>query len=519
MPVTTSQPATTALVVGCVSFALFLTSFVGNALTVAVPTFVALYHCPPHVVTLATSGYATALACILLPASLWAKRVGNQHLFKLGLISCTVTTLLIPFAPTVWFLLLGRLLQGAGAALCLSTGMALISEHVKASQRFGAIGLAVCLTYVGVSSALSLSGLIIDHIGYEWLFYGSAVGFALLSLAARKLPPSTLPKVHELRLPRTKITLFALGIGLFLLSLTTLATQPLAPYGLIGAVLIIAFVAQRDCALSARHGLHAAARSAEADGVEPEAQGAEANAQSGARAPLPVIPVHFLGHNRAFLACFLVSVSAYFSVMAEPVLLALFSQFTLGLSASVAGFIVVVQPITIAVVSALTGRLTRYLSGNAVVTLGLIIQTLALSSFVVIDESTTPLGLIVRQLLVGTGFALFSAPNTTLLTFAVGKANLALASSTQQVGRALGQAASLALVSLIVSAVVTAAPDSAIYPTQFAEATVIILALSASCGLLGIAASSWGWFLARTKTEADVPQNAAVELRPAVVAE
>ena len=29
MPVTTSQPAATALVVGCVSFALFLTSFVG----------------------------------------------------------------------------------------------------------------------------------------------------------------------------------------------------------------------------------------------------------------------------------------------------------------------------------------------------------------------------------------------------------------------------------------------------------------------------------------------------------
>ena len=210
--------------------------------------------------------------------------------------------------------------------------------------------------------------------------------------------------------------------------------------------------------------------------------------------------MHFLRHTPACLACFLVSVTAYFSVMAEPVLLALFSQFTLGLPASIVGFIVVVQPVTIALVSTLTGHLTRYLSGNAVVTLGLIIQTIALGSFVFIDENTTPLGLIVRQLFVGTGFALFSAPNTTLLTFAVGKANFALASSTQQVGRALGQASSLALVSLIIAAVVTAQPDSALYPVQFAEATVIILAISAISGLLGIAASGYGWYLSRNKT-------------------
>lgn len=499
---TASEPTAvvpTWLVVGCVSLCLFLTSYVGNALTVAVPYFVELYHCPPHIVTLATSAYATALACVLLPASILARHFGNKRIFVYGLIGCVLFTALIPLSPTVWCLFLGRFFQGASAALCLSTAMAIISEQVPSKQRFGAIGIAVCLTYSGVSLSLSFSGVIIDNIGYEWMFYCSAVAFALVLAVATKLPRSQVHAVQT-RLPLTKIALFALAIGLFLLSLTTLATQELASYGLLVAVLVLALVAHHDYRLSKRFGLHHHATAAGESKPELKSQRESAPVEV-------VIPVHFLTHNRAFLACFLVSVTAYFSVMAEPVLLALFSQFTLGLSATTAGFIIVVQPITIALVSACTGRLTRYLSGNTVVTLGLIIQTIALGSFVFIDETTTPLDLIIRQLFVGTGFALFSAPNTTLLTFAVGRANFALASSTQQVGRSLGQAASLALVSLTISAVVTALPNTELYRLQFADASVLILAISALSGLLGIVSSVFGWYVAKHAKAQQISQR------------
>lgn len=489
----------TWLVVGCVSLCLFLTSYVGNALTVAVPYFVELYNCPPHIVTLATSAYATALACVLLPASILARHFGNKRIFVYGLLGCVLFTALIPLSPTVWCLFLGRFFQGASAALCLSTAMAIISEQVPSKQRFGAIGIAVCLTYSGVSLSLSFSGVIIDNIGYEWMFYCSAVAFAVVLAVAAKLPRSQVQAVQT-RLSLTKIALFALAIGLFLLSLTTLATQELASYGLLVAVLVLALVAHHDYRLSKRFGLHHHATAAAESKPELKSQRESAPVEV-------VIPVHFLTHNRAFLACFLVSVTAYFSVMAEPVLLALFSQFTLGLSATTAGFIIVVQPITIALVSACTGRLTRYLSGNTVVTLGIVIQTIALGSFVFIDETTTPLDLIVRQLFVGTGFALFSAPNTTLLTFAVGRANFALASSTQQVGRSLGQAASLALVSLTISAVVTALPNTELYRLQFADASVLILAISALSGLLGIVSSVFGWYVAKHAKAQQISQR------------
>ena len=142
--------------VGCVSLCLFLTSYVGNALTVAVPYFVELYHCPPHIVTLATSAYATALACVLLPASILARHFGNKRIFVYGLIGCVLFTALIPLSPTVWCLFLGRFFQGASAALCLSTAMAIISEQVPSKQRFGAISF---LSKYQANSALEPSVL------------------------------------------------------------------------------------------------------------------------------------------------------------------------------------------------------------------------------------------------------------------------------------------------------------------------------------------------------------------------
>ena len=125
------------------------------------------------------------MACFLLPASLLAKRFSNRTIFLLGLSSCAVITALIPLSPTYLILVLGRILQGAAASMCLATGMALISNHVPTSKRYIAIGIAVCLTYTGVSSSLSFSGVMIDklwlpvHVLCCQLSYGSFINLSL----------------------------------------------------------------------------------------------------------------------------------------------------------------------------------------------------------------------------------------------------------------------------------------------------------------------------------------------------
>lgn len=489
------RPST--FVVGCVSASLFLTSYIGNALTVAVPFVAKRFDALPQFATYIVSAYAIALACFLLPASLLARRYGNKKIYVIGLICCAVISLALPFSPNLWFLIACRGLQGAAAALCLSTAMALIAEHLKNNQRYLAIGIAVGCTYTGVSTALSLSGYVIDNFGYEVLFFASGACLTLLSSAAFLLPAA--PQQAEAQLesaggnklasavPLTKTAIFVCGLTLTLASLSALASLSLAKYGLVVGCFLIALVLLLD---------------------RKDARAQAANAEQGlAPARQVLIPIDLLLTNKAFCYSFLVSVTAYVSVMAEPVLLAMFAQFTLKMSAAQTGLIVVAQPVTIAVVSTFIGVLTKLLGGARVVTLGLIIQTLALASFVFLDENTTAWDLLIRQLFVGTGFAMFSAPNTTLITLSVNKELYALASSMQQLGRGIGQSCSYALVTVIISLMTTVKPGDISYAAQFADASVVILSISALLGVAGVVFSYLSQQAAKAQSQQAETEN------------
>lgn len=459
------RPST--FVVGCVSASLFLTSYIGNALTVAVPFVAQRFDALPQVATYIVSAYAIALACFLLPASLLARKYGNKKIYTLGLICCSVVSLALPFSPSLWILIACRGLQGIAAALCLSTATALIAEHLNSHKRFLAIGIAVGCTYTGVSTAFTLSGSLLDLFGYEVLFFVSGACFTLLSLASLLLPES--PKTTNTEqersvssLPVAKIAIFVFGLTITLASLSALASFSLAKYLLVVGCFLIAIVVLLD---------H---------------NDFKFNLHSTQTHHQVLIPIDLLINNKAFCYSFLVSVTAYVSVMAEPVLLAMFAQFSLKMSATQTGFIVVAQPITIAIVSTFIGFLTNLLGGARVVTLGLIIQTLALASFVLLNENSTAFDLLIRQLFVGTGFAMFSAPNTTLITLSVSKDFYALASSMQQLGRGIGQSCSYALVTVLISLMTTVKPSDVSYPSQFADASVVILAISALLGLFGV---------------------------------
>lgn len=491
------------LVVTLSGFALFLCSYISNALSVAIPHVATHYGALPQEASYAVSAYTIALACFLLPSSLLARVFNNRIIFIIGALSCGLVSVLLPQSPSLFVLVVGRVIQGACASLMLATAMALISTYVNKDKRFVAIGIAVCLTYIGVSLSLSTSGFITELWGYEVMFYGSGIALLVLGLAALNLRSESHndkeqdcfeshkeavgtkkavfvePKFTFSRGLIAKTLVFVAGIGCSLFSLSALSQRSYAIYLLILGVVLIGIVLYFDYQKYLEH-----KRELKALNIEGELVAHPALKRY--RPHEILIPVHILLHNKAFTLGFLVSFFSYISVMAEPVLLALFSQLTLGLSASISGVIVVVQPITIAIVSFFTGRIVKALGGPVVVTLGLVIQTATLLSFAFIDETTTVQGLIIRQLLVGTGFALFSAPNTTLMTLSVKEEHYALASAMQQLGRTIGQATSYALVTLLLSALVHATPKTFEYAIEFANASVVILVISASLGFAAI---------------------------------
>jgi EmrB/QacA subfamily drug resistance transporter len=184
---------------------------------VALPTIDTDLHASLPLLELVVSGYATAYALLLVLGGRLGDSVGRKRLFLIGMAAFTVTSLACGLAPSAVFLVVGRVAQGASAALMVPQVLATIQaattgeRRTRALGRYGATGgLAAVLGQV-------LGGLLvsanIDGLGWRPIFLVNVpIGLAGLVLAKRYVPDTR----HGAPAPID-------GPGTILLGLTVLA--------------------------------------------------------------------------------------------------------------------------------------------------------------------------------------------------------------------------------------------------------------------------------------------------------
>lgn len=160
---------------------------------VALPTIDADLHASQSMLELVVSGYATAYALLLVLGGRLGDSLGRKRLFMIGMAAFTVTSLACGLAPTALALVIGRIAQGASAALMVPQVLATIQaattgeRRTRALGRYGATGgLAAVLGQV-------LGGLLvsanIDATGWRPIFLVNVpIGLAGLALAWRYVP-------------------------------------------------------------------------------------------------------------------------------------------------------------------------------------------------------------------------------------------------------------------------------------------------------------------------------------------
>lgn len=202
-----------------------------------------------------TSAYLLAYAVPLLITGRLGDRFGPKNIYLIGLVIFTLASAWCGFSGAmpgggIGMLITARVVQGLGAALMTPQTMAVITRIFPPDRRGAAMGLWGAVAGVATLIGPLLGGVLVDWLGWEWIFFINVpVGIVAFILAMRLVPK--LP-THTHAFDLLGVVLSAVGMFLLVFGIQeggtynwgTIGDGPFSVWGLIisGIVVLIAFV-------------------------------------------------------------------------------------------------------------------------------------------------------------------------------------------------------------------------------------------------------------------------------------
>ena len=177
---------------------------------------------------LVLAGYSFTYAIGLVTGGRMGDMYGRRRLFAGGMAVFTVASLVCGVAPSIGTLILGRLLQGAGAAAMVPQVLAMINVGFPAHERARALSFFGATVGLGTVAGQILGGVLlqIDLFGLGWrpiFFVNLPIGIAAITGALRLIPESRAARSEPLD-PVGLVTL-TLGLGTLLAPLVLGRTE------------------------------------------------------------------------------------------------------------------------------------------------------------------------------------------------------------------------------------------------------------------------------------------------------
>ncbi|WJY00575.1 MFS transporter [Curtobacterium sp. 458] len=130
--------------------------------------------------------YMVTLGSLILVAGSLSDLFGRVRIITLGLIVFGVASIVCAAAPTGEVLIVARALQGVGGALVTPSSLALIIAAYRGAAQGRAIGSWTAWSSAAVIVGPVIGGVIVDGIGWRWIFVLTAVPIAVtIPLVAR----------------------------------------------------------------------------------------------------------------------------------------------------------------------------------------------------------------------------------------------------------------------------------------------------------------------------------------------
>ncbi|GGO79305.1 MFS transporter [Nocardioides deserti] len=399
-----------ALFALCLGFFMILVD--STIVSVATPALIEDLQADVNAVVWVTSAYLLAYAVPVLITGRLGDRFGPRRMYLAGLTVFTLASLWCGLTGSIEGLVAARVVQGLGAAMITPQTMAIITRIFPAERRGKAMALWGATAGVATLVGPILGGVLVDALGWEWIFFINVpVGVVGFVLALRLVPVLT---TNNHRFDWLGVVLS--GAGMFLLVFGVQEGHQLAWSALVWSMIVSGVVV-----LALFVGWQARNRAE------------------------PLVPLSLFRDRNFSLAN--VSITAMgFAITAMAIPIMLWAQVVRGLSPTRAALLLVPMAVMTIVLARPVGGLTdrvhpRLLTGFGFT--GIIASLVWLALALQPDGSI--LWLVPPMLLLGVGNAFVWSPNSATATRNLplhqAGAGSGVYNATRQVGAVLGSAA------------------------------------------------------------------------------
>ncbi|MBN1938004.1 MAG: MFS transporter [Candidatus Aminicenantes bacterium] len=436
------------------TIAAFITPFMAASLNVAIPVIGREFDLSSVSLGWIVNAYLLAAAVFLVPFGKIADFAGRKKIFGWGSMMFGLASAGVALSGSTVVFLAGRVCQGVGGAMVMSTSMAMLTSVYPPGERGRVLGINVSFTYLGLSLGPVLGGAMTQHLGWKSIFAAAAVlEFLVVFLVVLKLKGEEWTGERNAAFDYPGAIWMGAGLIALMLGFGRIPSADGFLFVIASVVLLLLFFAREK------------------------------------RCAAPLLDLKFFRGNPVFLYSNLAALVNYSATTAIGFVLSLYLQYIRGMTPQTAGLVLLAQPAMMVLFSPLAGRLSDRIEPRLLASSGMGILTAGLLVLAGWGAGAPPVFIVSVLLVLGFGFALFSSPNTNAVMGAVDKRSYGVASALLATMRLTGGMISMGLSTLVFALRIGRVSITPAVHPEFLSAFRITFILCAGLCLAGLFAS------------------------------
>lgn len=382
--------------------------------------------------------------------SIWGKladRLGLKRIFLCGYLLFIVSLAICGLAPTLFWLIAGRSLQGLGTSMLIVSSPAFIARYIPQNRQGSAYGTQATSGSLGLIIGAPLGGIISGYLGWQYIFFVNIpIGLTAAFLAMRTLPAD--PPAQENRGEKFDFlgaVLLVSGLVLLIAGINSGSSHNWKSvlhwlHPLTGILILIVLIAWEK------------------------------------RAASPLLPLDVL-KNRYFLLITLAFIPVLMTVSGNNFVIPFYLTKQLHLSQAGSGLLMLTFSFTYGLFSMFMGRWSDRLHPALLCMSGM---TIGVVSFIIFAFTLSQSSIFFTALFlisIGCGFGCFIAPATKMVMGAADKHNAASVAALNRTSIYLGSLIGVSLFSLLLGGNAATLEISDFQHVYFAAPLLPLLAL------------------------------------------